>query len=114
MLPLAWMLPGFNLKRRTGVDAETGQPTYGALTPFTARVEKKTKLMRGRDGKEITVAAQMVTLTKILYDDQIWLPSIGGEPADDTTSDDNARTPLAIETATNKFGTEVMWTVGFG
>jgi hypothetical protein len=111
--PPIWFCHAVSFKRRTGVNSVDGTPAYGALGTIRARVEKKTKLMRGKDGKDVQVGHVMATVTAVLYDDEFWFPAIGAEPADDTSSPDNARTPLAIQTATDRAGRQVMFEVGF-
>jgi hypothetical protein len=112
MLIGPWLVHSVTRKRRTGVSSR-GDPTFGSASTVRARVERKRTMVRDAGGKEVVSSARMALLDEPRLDDLYWLPSIGGETADDTTSDDAARSPLSIEVATNQTGNQKLWMVYF-
>lgn len=98
-----WMVHIVTRKRRTGTNAD-GTPSYGAAETLRARVEKNTRLLRLANGKEAMVSHRICLAVEARYDDVFWLPSINGEPADDTASMDAARTPALVAMSSDKAG----------
>lgn len=113
MLIGSWLIHTVTRKRRTGINA-SGDPSYGSTSTIAARVEFKTRMVKDASGKEIVSTCEMAVLDRPNLDDMFWLPAIAGSTADDTSSDDAARTPVAITGATNKLGTQQLWMVFFG
>lgn len=108
----AWLVHTVSRKRVTG-HSSAGDPTFGSLTTIRARVEKVRRIVRDAQGKEITAQYEMATLDEVRLDDTFWMPSIAGEPADDTTSDNAGRSPLSLRLATDKPGVQKLWLVYF-
>lgn len=112
MLMGSWLVHTVTRKRRTG-NNDDGTPAYGSAETLQARVEKRVAFMRNPDGKEVRVQHRIVVVEPVSYDDVFWLPSINGEPADDTSSMDDGRSPAAVEMAMNKPGLLGFSVVGF-
>lgn len=111
--PPGWLIHTVTVAARTGVNAN-GEPTYAAQTTLRARVEKKTVFMRGPDGRQVLARHVLSAPGVLAYDAAYWFPAIGvGDVADDTSTQDAARSPVAIDSATNKRGTAAMTTLGF-
>lgn len=92
------------VKRRTSIGPK-GDPVYGGdAFEVRARVEKTRRLIRKGGGKELVSSFSIATLAKIEHDDLIWLPAILGEPADDITRNDAARSPATVEFSTDRGG----------
>lgn len=90
-----------------------GDPAWGPQTTLRARVEKTFKMVRTPNGREIIASHVMATDEPVELTDRYWLPSIGGELADDTTSASAARAPLSVEVATDKAGKNAIFRVYF-
>jgi hypothetical protein len=108
----SWLVHVCTKKSRVGLGVK-GDPAFGAASTFRARVEKKRSTVRSADGRETVTSHVLVTTTPINPDDVVWFPSIAGEAADDTTTIDAGRTPLAVEVATTKGGAGHLWQVYF-
>jgi hypothetical protein len=107
-----WLIHSCSKRSTTSKNAK-GDPVYGALTPFKARVEKSTALVKGPDGEDVTASHVLVTDTLILPEDLVWFPSVNDEPADDITNALGGRTVVAIASASNKSGRQKLWQVFF-
>lgn len=114
MLLAGWMIHTCTRKQRVaGPATGKGDPTYGAASTFTARVEKARKLVKRADGTDVFSTHILATESNIEMTDIVWLPSIAGETADDTLYDSKGRRPISIVTATNKMGTQSLVQVYF-
>lgn len=108
MIPMGWFIHEVTRRQRSGRGTDVrATPTWSAQTTLMARVERKATVRRDQQGRDVQCQWRMSLPEDAvpLWDDQWWLPSILGEPADDTTKDDQARSPKSIERATNKTGT---------
>jgi len=90
-----------------------GDPVFGTQHIVKARVEKTSRLVRTPNGREVVASHVMALDTPVDVTDRFWLPSIAGEPADDPTDAQRARTPLSVEVATDKAGRACLFRVYF-
>lgn len=107
MDPTGWFIHTLTRKSKTGRNNK-GDPTFGSASTFTGRVEKKRALVRSASGEMVATSHVVVTQTVLSDEDIVWFPSIAGEPADNTASNNAARTPVSIEVATNKDGSAAL------
>lgn len=112
MRPERFFCHTLTLARRTGTTAK-GDPTFAAQTTFRARVERSSAFVINAKGEEVAAQHVVATSTVLGFEDLVWFPSILGEPADDTTSNSAARSPVSITGATNRRGTKGLWQVYF-
>jgi hypothetical protein len=98
----------------TGDVSAKGDPLFKTRRTFRGRVEKTNRLVRSESGREV-VAAHVIGTddVKASLQDRYWLPSIAGEPADDITDPQRARSPVAIEVATDKRGLRMLKMIYF-
>lgn len=109
----SWMIHRVTRKKRTGSNAK-GDPTYSLATSIKARVEKTRKRVLDAVGMEtVSEFTMATTMLDVSLSDVFWFPSIGGEPADDTSNPNAGRLPVAIDRATTKVGQPVFIVVYF-
>lgn len=101
----AWLIHEVTRARysATAVGAK-GDPVFAPQERLKARVEKTSRLVRTPNGREVVASHVMALEAPVDVTDRFWLPSIAGEPADDPTDPQRARTPLSVEVAVDKRG----------
>lgn len=91
----SWLVDTITIAAPSGV-SNYGDPTFGAQSTLSARVEKKESIVLDINGNERRVAWQVASLTAIALNSRVWLPG------DDTADNTEARRPVSIESATTK------------
>lgn len=82
----------------------TGKPTLGPKRTIRARVEARRQLVRNAQGEDAVATHRIFTLDPVALTDRVWLP---GYP----TTEDGARTPLAVKADPDFDGTRVLYEV---
>lgn len=98
--------------KKTGLNGK-GDPVYGTPFAFMARVEKYTDLVRNSQGKMIATKYRLATKEPIDLDDNIWFPSLYGEPIADSTDPEQAQTPVSVAAARTLDGDDYLIVVYF-
>lgn len=102
----SWLVDTISVAAATGVGND-GDPTFGTATEVVARVETERKRWyngRGGIGDEIESNHYIATLTRINWDDKIWLP-------DEDPDTDEGHRPIVLEKTYNKDSSMTLYEV---